>query len=528
MPSWFSANIDYLIFSAGSLVFFTGLSRGLRKDGPERRLHRGVWLGLIAILGAGWLLVRAAADREFQHQRQIFESYAPTYADELERMGHSQLALTPSLTDPLYLKLIEVGERWLIFNPAIRDIYTLRRTPQGTVVFLIDPNNSTIPDTPETHDLAQGHTPGQPYPRSLPEVNRAFAGESVFVSRPYGRGQGQVISAYRPLHGADHTVEAVLGIDYPAKDLFSEVQSSRLRWISMLACLVIILGVSASAVAIAQADLVKRHQAEIALRDSEARLRALIKNLPFDLWVKDRDGRQLLQNQLSFNNWGTPSKQIPGIYVVTPESQAHWESNNRRALAGEVVTGEVAYTTRSGELHYYYNLIAPVYTDDQVTAVLGVNLNITDRVKAEEARRISEKKLALHVRQTPLAVIEWDLDFHVRAWNPAAERIFGFTRDEAMGKHACDLMVPSNLRSKIMEVWKKLLAQKGGSRSQNENVTKDGRTIFCEWYNTPLIDDHGHVIGVAAHAQDITDRANLEAQLRQAHKMESIGQLAGG
>ena len=66
-------------------------------------------------------------------------------------------------------------------------------------------------------------------------------------------------------------------------------------------------------------------------------------------------------------------------------------------------------------------------------------------------------------------------------------------------------------------MWAALRTRKGGERSTNENTTKDGRTILCEWYNTPLVNAEGQVVGFASLAQDITDRKQAEAALRLAH-----------
>ena len=128
-------------------------------------------------------------------------------------------------------------------------------------------------------------------------------------------------------------------------------------------------------------------------------------------------------------------------------------------------------------------------------------------------RALAQQKSDLHVQQTPLGVIEWNPDFEVQEWNPAAERIFGYSRAEAVGKHA-SFIVPELARGQVEAVWKGLMANKGGSRSTNENRARDGRIIACEWYNTPLVDRAGNVIGAASLVHDITERKLAEEALQ--------------
>lgn len=138
-----------------------------------------------------------------------------------------------------------------------------------------------------------------------------------------------------------------------------------------------------------------------------------------------------------------------------------------------------------------------------------------ERLDAEQQLRNAQQKLRLHVQQTPLGVIEWDKNFKVRDWNPAAERIFGYTYQEALGQYAGDLIVPSAAKPHVNDIWDALIKRKGGSRSTNENITNTGKTIMCEWYNTPLIADNGQVIGVASLVDDVTERVQAKLELEQ-------------
>jgi len=140
----------------------------------------------------------------------------------------------------------------------------------------------------------------------------------------------------------------------------------------------------------------------------------------------------------------------------------------------------------------------------------------------------SEKRLSIHLQNTPLGCISWDKDFHCTEWNKAAEKIFGYSASEAIGRHAEELIIPTEVRDDISDIYKSLLEQKGGTRSTNDNTTKHGKTINCDWYNTPIIDENGVVIGVASLVQDITERVQQEALVRRSQKMDALGKLTGG
>ena len=106
-----------------------------------------------------------------------------------------------------------------------------------------------------------------------------------------------------------------------------------------------------------------------------------------------------------------------------------------------------------------------------------------------------EQLLSSHLSNTPIGTIYWDLDFKTVEWNPAAEAIFGYTKEEAIGRHITELILPEDMKKLVGDIFKEVLSAKGGAHSINENITKDGRRITCDWYNTALKDTDGRGIG---------------------------------
>lgn len=152
---------------------------------------------------------------------------------------------------------------------------------------------------------------------------------------------------------------------------------------------------------------------------------------------------------------------------------------------------------------------------------------VSEREEAEKALRTSENRLALLIAQSPLAIISWDINFQVNSWNPAAEEIFGYPSEEALGKHA-DFIVPPTARNQVEKLWQNLLQMSGGEHNTNENTTREGKTILCAWHNTPLVDSANEIIGVLSIADDITQKSKMEKSLLKVKKLESLGMLAGG
>jgi PAS domain S-box-containing protein len=151
-----------------------------------------------------------------------------------------------------------------------------------------------------------------------------------------------------------------------------------------------------------------------------------------------------------------------------------------------------------------------------------------ERLKRETALKESEQRLSTLIRDTPVGVVIWDTEFRVLAWNPAAESIFGYSREEVLGRHVADIILPADVIEHVNGVFGRVLSGRGGQRSTNGNLTRDGRRILCDWYNTALTTADGTVTAVASLVTDITERKRTEALLIQSEKMMSVGALAAG
>ena len=150
----------------------------------------------------------------------------------------------------------------------------------------------------------------------------------------------------------------------------------------------------------------------------------------------------------------------------------------------------------------------------------GVMIDASDRKFNEALLLESQQRIAFLVQQTPIAVIEWNNDGKIIAWNSAAAEIFGYSQTEAIGQDLIDLLTPSNLKQQISLATQELLYQRGATCSISENLTKDGRIVICEWYNTALIDESGNAIGGASMAVDITERQQAQEALRESAERE--------
>jgi two-component system, cell cycle sensor histidine kinase and response regulator CckA len=134
--------------------------------------------------------------------------------------------------------------------------------------------------------------------------------------------------------------------------------------------------------------------------------------------------------------------------------------------------------------------------------------------------------LAAIVESSEDAIVGKALDGTVRSWNPAAERIFGYTAEEMVGASIFRL-IPPELHDEEHHIHQISLGQRL-AHFETQRIRKDGRRVLISLTVSPIWNAQGELIGAASVKRDVTAQRNLEEQLRQAQKLEALGLLAGG
>jgi len=140
--------------------------------------------------------------------------------------------------------------------------------------------------------------------------------------------------------------------------------------------------------------------------------------------------------------------------------------------------------------------------------------------QAEQSLRASDHKLALFMQHLPIAVIEWSTTCTVVGWNPAAEQLFGYSAQEAIGDPMAELLLPE-YGNQMIARW---LHQTDGDRLPLETLHKDGSSLACIWHSVPLTDAQHQVIGVVSMVQPSPELTQITSQPTAERTDTSIGE----
>jgi len=161
------------------------------------------------------------------------------------------------------------------------------------------------------------------------------------------------------------------------------------------------------------------------------------------------------------------------------------------------------------------------YTSEHQQAIETIAPAIIEaffRKRLEAELRESEERLRLHRERMPIGFIVYDAEFRFLQLNPAAEQIFGYKAEELIGRHA-QAIVPPDAKPHVDDILRRLAKGEMTAHSVNENLTRDGRLIFCDWLNTPLKDAQGKFLGFLSMVQDVTERKAVQEAL---HRSENL------
>jgi hypothetical protein len=124
--------------------------------------------------------------------------------------------------------------------------------------------------------------------------------------------------------------------------------------------------------------------------------------------------------------------------------------------------------------------------------------------------KLNEMRFRSIYETAPLAFVVWDKNYRITDWNKTAEQMFGWSAKEVLGRNFFDFLIPDGERKQVKDVTDALIQGTMSKRSINENKTRDGRTIICEWNNSVLTDDEDRPEMVLSLALDITDKLKAE------------------
>lgn len=273
----------------------------------------------------------------------------------------------------------------------------------------------------------------------------------------------------------------------------------------------------------------QRRQIEEALRASEARLRTAIESVPFDFFLIDTDGRYVLQNTVCRKHWGDVVGQYPEDVTADTKRLAHWQDNNRRAFAGEIVEEEVRHGFGEEE-RFIHNIIAPIKDKDETIGILGLNIDITDRKRAEQALQQSEAKFRRLHESMMDAFVSVDMGGHLQEFNQVYQAMLGYSEEELYRLTYRDL-TPEKWHAFEAGILQTQVFVQGYSKVYEKEYRRKDGTIFPVELRTYLLrNTSGEPIGMWAIVRDITDRkeaekalADSELLLRESQKLSHVG-----
>ncbi len=289
-------------------------------------------------------------------------------------------------------------------------------------------------------------------------------------------------------------------------------------------------------------DITERKQAEEALRQSEAQLHAITDSAQDAILMMDPQGLVTFWNPAAERIFGYAAEEVIGqnlhqLLAFPEHREAHLRALPafQKAGTGEAVGKTLDFPAhrKDGKRILIQLSLSAIQMNDGWHSV-GLLHDVTEQKRGEERLRESEERFRLLVKNSSDIIAVIDAEGIQRYISPAAEKITGFSAEELVGRSFRDLIHPDDVEA-VQQAWNQIVQQPGGVRVVTyRQAHKATGWVFLEAFAQNFLADPA-VRGVVASVRDISGRrraeqekAELEAQLQQAQKMESVGRLAGG
>ena len=270
-------------------------------------------------------------------------------------------------------------------------------------------------------------------------------------------------------------------------------------------------------------DVSRRVEAELALAETEARYRSLVESLPLNVFQKNLDGQFTFVNRRMCKALRRKSAEILGktdADFFPPEPAAKYRSDDVNvATTGQVLEDVEEHINReTGEKSYVHVLKAPIRdAKGQIVGTQGMFWDVSARRRAEEALHEVETRQKAIVEAALDCIITHDQEGRIIDFNAAAERTFGFRRDEVIGKDMAELLFPPRPRDRHRSnVDRYTFSQEEGSlvghRLEIPALRKNGEEFVGEFAMQPLV--VGGVTVFTVFLRDVTERSQAAEALR--------------
>jgi PAS domain S-box-containing protein len=262
--------------------------------------------------------------------------------------------------------------------------------------------------------------------------------------------------------------------------------------------------------------------------DARAQLAAIVESSDDAIVSKTLEGVILTWNTGAERLYGYSASEAIGraMTMLLPEDRPSEEAEILARIGrGERVEHfETVRRTKSGERVNVSLTISP--TRDEAGRICGAShiaRNISDRKRVEERLH----QLAAIVESSEDAIVSKTLEGVILTWNAGAERLYGYTASEAIGREMT-MLLPEDRPDEEAEILARIGRGERVEHFETVRRTKGGQRVDVSLTISPTRNREGEITGASHVARDITDRKRLDEQLRHTQKLESLGVLAGG